>query len=74
MNKKLHKILLSFIFLITLSDQVWSVTIKPGPQSYEEIQTALIFANPGSPPFGEASKFPLLFEVEIIQKGEREMK
>ena len=47
MNKKLHKILLSFIFLITLSDQVWSVTIKPGPQSYEEIQTALIFANPG---------------------------
>ena len=47
MNKKLHKILLSFIFLITLSDQVWSVTIKPGPLSYEEIQTALIFANPG---------------------------
>jgi hypothetical protein len=47
MKKKFHKILLNFIFLIILSNQVMSETIKPGPLSYEEIQTALIFAKPG---------------------------
>ena len=47
MKKKFHKILLNFIFLIVLNNQVVSETIKPGPLSYEKIQTALIFAKPG---------------------------
>ena len=47
MKKKFYKILLNFIFLIILSNQAASETIKPGPLSYEEIQTALIFAKPG---------------------------
>ena len=47
MKKKFHKILLNFIFLIILTNQAVSETIKPGPQSYEEIQSALIFAKPG---------------------------
>jgi parallel beta-helix repeat protein len=47
MKKKFYKILLNFIFLIILTNQVASETIKPGPLSYEEIQTALIFAKPG---------------------------
>ena len=46
-KKKFHKILLNFIFLIILTNQAASETIKPGPLSYEEIQTALIFAKPG---------------------------
>jgi len=47
MKKKFYKILLNFIFLIILTNQAASETIKPGPLSYEEIQTALIFAKPG---------------------------
>ena len=47
MKKKFHKILLNFIFIIILTNQGASETIKPGPLSYEEIQTALIFAKPG---------------------------
>ena len=47
MKKKFYKILLNFIFLIILTNQAVSETIKPGPLSYEEIQTALIFAKPG---------------------------
>ena len=47
MKKKFYKILLNFIFLIILTNQATSETIKPGPLSYEEIQTALIFAKPG---------------------------
>ena len=47
MKKKFYKILLNFIFLIVLNNQAVSETIKPGPLSYEEIQTALIFAKPG---------------------------
>ena len=47
MKKKFYKILLNFIFLIILTNQAVSETIKPGPQSYEEIQSALIFAKPG---------------------------
>ena len=47
MKKKIYKILLNFIFLIILTNQAASETIKPGPQSYEEIQSALIFAKPG---------------------------
>ena len=47
MKKKFYKILLNFIFLIVLNNQVVSETIKPGPLSYEEIQTALIFAKSG---------------------------
>jgi parallel beta-helix repeat protein len=47
MKKKFHKILLNIIFLIILTNQVASETIKPGPLSYDEIQTALIFAKPG---------------------------
>jgi parallel beta-helix repeat protein len=47
MKKKFHKILLNLIFLIILSNQALSETIEPGPLSYEEIQTALIFAKPG---------------------------
>ena len=41
MKKKFYKILLNFIFLIVLNNQVVSETIKPGPLSYEKIQTAL---------------------------------
>ena len=47
MKKKFYKILLNFIFIIILTNQGASETIKPGPLSYEEIQTALIFAKPG---------------------------
>jgi parallel beta-helix repeat protein len=47
MKKNFHKILLNLIFLIILSNQALSETIEPGPLSYEEIQTALIFAKPG---------------------------
>ena len=47
MKKKFHKILLNLIFLIILSNQALTETIEPGPLSYEEIQTALIFAKPG---------------------------
>ena len=47
MKKNFYKILLNFIFLIILTNQAVSETIKPGPQSYEEIQSALIFAKPG---------------------------
>jgi parallel beta-helix repeat protein len=47
MKKKFYKILLNFIFLVILTNQAASETIKPGPLSYEEIQTALIFAKPG---------------------------
>ena len=47
MKKKFYKILLNFTFLIILTNQAVSETIKPGPQSYEEIQSALIFAKPG---------------------------
>jgi parallel beta-helix repeat protein len=47
MKKKFYKILLNFIFLIILTNQAASEKIKPGPLSYEEIQTALIFAKPG---------------------------
>ena len=47
MKKKFYKILLNFTFLIILTNQAASETIKPGPLSYEEIQTALIFAKPG---------------------------
>ena len=47
MKKKFYKILLNFIFLVILTNQSASETIKPGPLSYEEIQTALIFAKPG---------------------------
>ena len=47
MKKKFYKILLNFIFLIILTNQATSEIIKPGPLSYEEIQTALIFAKPG---------------------------
>ena len=47
MKKKFYKILLNFIFLIILTNQAASEEIKPGHLSYEEIQTALIFAKPG---------------------------
>ena len=47
MKKKFYKILLNFIFLIILTNQAASETIKPGPLSYEEIQSSLIFAKPG---------------------------
>ena len=47
MKKKFHKVLLNFIFLIILTNPAASETIKPGPLSYEEIQTSLIFAKPG---------------------------
>jgi parallel beta-helix repeat protein len=47
MKKNFYKILLNFIFLIILTNQAASEEIKPGPLSYEEIQTALIFAKPG---------------------------
>ena len=47
MKKNFYKILLNFIFLIILTNQAASEKIKPGPLSYEEIQTALIFAKPG---------------------------
>ena len=47
MKKKFYKILLNLVFLIILTNQAASETIKPGPLSYEEIQTALIFAKPG---------------------------
>ena len=47
MKKKFYKVLLNFVFLIILTNQLLSETIKPGPLSYEEIQTALIFAKPG---------------------------
>ena len=47
MKKKFYKILLNLVFLIILTNQAASEKIKPGPLSYEEIQTALIFAKPG---------------------------
>lgn len=47
MKKKFYKILLNLVFLIILTNQAASEEIKPGPLSYEEIQTALIFAKPG---------------------------